>query len=114
MRLFRAGLAIGFCVALTAVFYRVYFAPPVGWTEWVLLTLGVSMLGGAAIGEAWAVPLALAVNVALSLLLVTVVVAFGRWGHPAFLLVQVTLSTGATAAAVRLRGGFAGAFAGRA
>jgi hypothetical protein len=114
MRLLRVGLAIGFCVALTGVFIRVYFAPPVSWTEWVLLTAGVSLLGGAAIGRAWAVQLAFAVNVALAVLLVAIVVAFGHWGHPEFLLVQVALSTAATAAAVRLREGSAGAFSGSA
>jgi hypothetical protein len=84
----------------------------VTWTEWALLTVGVSMVGGLVIGKAWAVPLALTVNVVLSLVLVAVVVAFGRWGHPAFLAVQVIVSAGATAAAVRLRRGFGGRFAG--
>jgi hypothetical protein len=108
MRLLRAGLAIGFVTALIAVFYRVYFVPPVTWSAWALLTVGVSMLGGIAIGKRSAIRLAFAVNVVLSLLLIVAVVLLSPdVGHPAFLLVQVLVSTGATAAAVHLRGSFA-------
>jgi hypothetical protein len=112
MRLLRAGLAIGFVAALIAVFYVVYLQPPVSWAEWALLTVGVSILGGIAIGKRWAVGVAFAVNALLSLLLIaTVALFFGHVGHPAFLLVQVLVSTGATAAAVRLRRSFASRFA---
>lgn len=113
MRLLRMGLAISFVVALIAAFYRIYFVPPVSWPEWALLTVGVSMLGGLAIGRRWAIGTAFAVNVLLSLLLIALVallndhVGIGT----AFLLVQVLVSTGATAAAIRLRGGFASRFA---
>jgi hypothetical protein len=113
MRLLRAGLAISFVVALIAAFYRIYFVPPVSWPEWALLTVGVSMLGGLAIGRRWAVGTAFAVNVLLSLLLIaTVAVLFRHVGHPAFLFVQVFVSTGATAAAIRLRSSFTSRFAG--
>ena len=104
MRLLRVGLAIGFVAALVAVFYRIYFVPPVSWTVWAFLTVGVSMLGGIAIGKRWAIRVAFAVNALLSsLLIVTVALLFRHVGHPAFLLVQVLVSTAATAAAVRLR-----------
>jgi hypothetical protein len=112
MRLLRGGFAIGFVSALIAVFYMVYLLPPVSWAEWALLTVGVSMLGGIAIGKRWAIGVAFAVNAILSLLLlVTVALLFRHLGHPAFLLVQVIVSTGATAAAVRLRMSFASRFA---
>jgi len=113
MRLLRAGLAISFVVALIAAFYRIYFVPPVSWPQWALLTVGVSMLGGLAIGRRWVIGTAFAANVFLSLLLITLVALLN--GHvgigTAFLLVQVFVSTGATAAAIRLRSSFARRFA---
>jgi len=108
MRLLRAGLTIAFIAALVGVFFVVFFLPPVSWAVWALLTVGVSMLGGIAIGKRWAVGVAFAVNALLSLLLLaTVALLFRHVGHPAFLLVQVLVSTGATAAAIRLRINFA-------
>jgi len=113
MRLLRAGLAIGFVAALGAAFYRTFFVPPVSWPEWALLTVGVSTLGGVAIGRRWAIGTAFAVNVFLALLVITVGEATN--GHielgTAFLVVQVLVATGATAAAIRVRGGLASRFA---
>jgi hypothetical protein len=114
MRLLRATLVIGFVAALAAVYYVVYLRAPVTWVEWGLLSAGVSLLGGFVIGRQWAVAVAFAVNVLLSLLLVATVALLTRHvgSGAAFLLVQVLLSTGATAAAIRLRWRFAGRFAG--
>jgi hypothetical protein len=104
MRLHQIALAVGFVAALVAVFYRIYFVPPIGWGEWALLTVGVSLVGGLIIGQRWAVGTAFAVNTTLSLLLLALVGVFHdvRPGA-AFLSVQVLVSTGATASAVRLR-----------
>jgi len=112
MRLLRAGLTIAFSAALVGVFFVIFFLPPVSWPVWALLTVGVSMLGGIAIGKRGAVGVAFAVNAILSLLLIaTVALLFRHVGHPAFLFVQVLVSTGATAAAIRLRRSFASRFA---
>ena len=109
MRLLRAGLAISFVVALIAAFYRIYFVPPIGWTEWALLTVGISMLGGLAIGTRSAIRTAFMANVFLSLFLLAVgATSNAHIGiGTSFLLVQVLVSTGATAAALRLRGSVA-------
>jgi hypothetical protein len=113
MRRLRAALSIGFVGALITVYVVVYVRQPVGWAVWALLAVGVSMMGGVAIGKRWAVRVAFATNALSSLLLIaTVALLAGHvGGHPAFLLVQVLVSTGATAAGVRLRSMFAGKFA---
>lgn len=114
MRLRRRGLAAIFAIGLIAVYFS-----RTGWLLYTALVVGVSMLGGWAIGRRWAVGVAVGVNVAFSAFaLIALTLHFGvqSHGHPTSVVAlvflgQVLVSASATAAALRLRSAFANRFA---
>lgn len=107
----RAGLGVGFALALIAT----YFTGRGGWLVYTSVVVFVSMLGGWLIGRPWAVYLGVTVNVAFSALnLAATLLLFrvdqGRharsgWEFALIYFVQVLVSATATATAVRLRCG---------